>query len=315
MNPLRVGVCGTTQNTVSCVQALQNDPRFSVLWVVTPTPRPVGRKHELTPSALDTWAQNHQLPIWHVEKNLTPLKETLLQAPEIDYLLVVDFGYIVPQWLIDVPKICPINVHPSDLPRFRGSSPGQYVILFGEKHSAVAIMRLTAGLDEGPIISAIPFDVSANETQASYYEKSFALASTALPDVLWSYAATRNEQEQPAISPTPIAKRFSREDGYIPYSLIEKFLSTSEKLSTEKLADALGESLHEVLTHHSLSLVELLDRAIRAFSPWPGVWTVSPSFKDRKNVRLKILEVNPTLRTITRWQYEGEEARSGTFVV
>ncbi len=310
--PLRIGVCGTTENTVTCVEALYNDPRFEVLWVVTPTPRPIGRKQTLTPSPLDTWAQEKGLQVWHVEKNLKPLQETLLTAPAIDYLLVVDFGYIVPQWLIDIPSICPINIHPSDLPKYRGSSPGQYVILYGEHESAVTIMRLTAGLDEGPIIAALPFELTSDETQTSYYKKAFALAHEALPDTLFTYATTRLEVEQPIDSPTPIAKRFTREDGYIPYSLLEQFLSTSELLNAEKCADALGDTLHELLTHQPLSLIVLLDRALRAFTPWPGVWTLVPSYKERDNVRLKILNVDVASRTITAWQFDGESAKSGT---
>ncbi len=175
-SPLRFAVCGTTERTVQCANALAAHSGFELVWGVCPTPRIVGRKKVLSPSPLEEWLRTHNVPIHHVEKSLRPIRQELEQETPIDFLLVVDFGYLVPEWLIALPKIAPINVHPSDLPKYRGSSPGQFALLYGEKDSAVAIMRLTAGLDEGPIIQALEFSVVPQETQESYYSKAFDLA-------------------------------------------------------------------------------------------------------------------------------------------
>lgn len=305
---VRVGVCGTTAHSVQCAEALARDDRFSLRWVVAPVPRPVGRQQTLTPAPLASWAEQHNLPVFLIEKKLSEQKELLLRAEPIEYLLVVDFGFIVPQWLIDLPSICPINVHPSALPAYRGSSPGQFVLLFGESQSAVTIMRLTAGLDAGPIIAQLPLALSTTETQTSYYEKAFELASGALAESLIQYSRTRQETAQPEDSPTPIARRLTREDGFLPLESILAATTQPHLPAPHTLNSLFAQVVNKTHPTHG----ELLDRAVRALSPWPGVWTTIPEYKEQTAVRLKILDYNPLSATITRWQFAGETPQTGT---
>jgi methionyl-tRNA formyltransferase len=317
-SPLRFAVCGTTLRTVQCAEALAQDERFSLAWGVTPVPRPIGRKHILTPTPLDLWLQKKGVAVHHVEKSLKPLTETLMAESEIDFLLVVDFGYLVPEWLIQLPKIAPINVHPSDLPKYRGSSPAQFVLLYGEKESAVTIMRLTAGLDEGPIIHAPHITVDENETQESYYKKAFELAAEHLPNVLFAYAQNRQEVAQPEQSPTPIAKRFSREDGYIPYSALYKSMRELNYIFTHDEKSQLGPITQELLERQpQLNASTLIERSVRALNPWPGVWTTVPEHEGRTDVRLKLLEakIDQQKLIVTSWQFDGEQAQRGRLIL
>lgn len=316
---MKIGICGTTERTVQCAQAV-SDAGFTIHWVVTPPPRPMGRKQILTPSPVEIWAQTNTIPVVHVEKSLKTLQSTLENQPPIDFLLVVDFGYLVPQWLLDLPKIAPINVHPSALPQYRGSSPAQYALLFGETQSAVCIMRMTAGLDEGPIIRSIPFRVEPHDTAESYYRKAFALASQQLAETLQQYAVDRRESPQPKISPTPIARRLTREDGFVPYSLIQRlengsfehimknmYICTNEAEREKK--ECLGPVFAEALSSHpNLTVAQLVENAVRAFSPWPGVWTIVPNYKGRQNVRCKIKRAHMEAGrlAIDERQFEGE---------
>jgi methionyl-tRNA formyltransferase len=316
--PLRFAVCGTTERTVQCAQALAADERFVLQWGVTPIPRPIGRKQVVTPTPLETWLQEKGVPVHRVEKSLKPLTETLQAETEIDFLLVVDFGYLVPEWLIKMPKIAPINVHPSALPKYRGSSPAQFVLLYGEKDSAVAIMRLTAGLDEGPIISAPHLELNEAETQQSYYKKAFTLAAEHLPNVLFEYAQNGQETPQPENSPTPIAKRFSREDGHIPYSALYKSMRELNYRFNESETAQLGSILRELLSAQAeLTASTLIERSIRALNPWPGVWTTVPEYEGRTDVRLKLLsgKIAEGKLIVTSWQHDGEQVQNGRLTV
>jgi methionyl-tRNA formyltransferase len=304
----QVGVCGTTERTVRVAEKLRSDPRFAIKWVVTPPPSSIGRKQILTPNPIETWASEHDLPIFPVEKSLTPLRESLAAAPAVDFLLVVDFGYLVPDWLLQLPKIAPINIHPSDLPQLRGSSPGQYVLLYGETESAVDIMRMTEGFDEGPIIARLPLAVEPTETAETYYQTAFALAAEKLPQILVDYAAERTEKPQISKTTLTVAKRFSRQDGYIQYSILEA-AQNGASAAAEPL-EALSPILREVLSAQpNLSIAALIERAVRALSPWPGVWTTVPDYKGRSGVRQKILAShlnNQGKLVIDRAQHEGE---------
>jgi len=318
---LRVGFCGTGEYSVKCAEGLFTDltgkdetkSLFEVKWVVTPSPKPVGRRQTLTPSPLDQWAAAQNITAYHVEDKLSALRERLAAAPEIDFLVVVSFGYLIPSWLLELPKIAPINVHPSALPLYRGSSPGQFVILYGETESAVSIMKMNTKFDQGSVISQLPLAVSPLETQASYYDRAFELAQLKLPQVLREYAEGRLEQAQAAPPPdSPLARRLTRDDGYVSWELVEQArggVSSSPLLTKPRY---LGPVLAELVARQpDLTPADLLDRAVRALTPWPGVWTTVPEYKGKKSVRLKIHsgKINHNQYTLHLVQYEGENPR------
>ncbi len=314
-NPIwRVGLCGTTERSVACATALANDPRWQVNWAVTPVARPIGRNQQLTATPVEIWARTQKIPVFNVAKSLRPLMDDLSKQAPVDFLLVVDFGYLVPDWLLSLPRLAPINVHPSALPKYRGSSPAQFVLLYGEATSAVTVMRMTAGMDEGPIIRALPFKIDSTETAASYYQKAFVLVAAQLADILAEYAAAPTEQAQPAKSTTPIARRLSRQDGYIPYSLLVQLQkgSVAPHSLNMYIVENLGPVLAEVLTQQpGLAPAVLIERAVRALSPWPGIWTIVPNYQSRANVRQKILAVHlesSEKLVVDHYQYEGERA-------
>jgi methionyl-tRNA formyltransferase len=308
--PMTVGFCGTGEYSVLCAQALHRDPHFQVSWVITPAPKPVGRKKVVTPSPLDSWAQQQGLPVIHVETNLKDLESAILALPAIDYLLVVSFGYLIPSWLLTLPKIGAVNVHPSDLPKYRGSSPGQFVLLYGEKTSAVSVMLMNTKFDQGAIIKQLPLTLSPLENQESYYHKAFALAQENLPHILQEYALNHQSTPQPTPSVIdPLARRLSREDGFLPYSVVLAAQQGEPQLDT-KILSQFGPALQDlVAAQPELTPAQYLDRAMRAFHPWPGIWTIVPEYKGKQDVREKLLD--GSLETNGRYilhtiQFEGE---------
>lgn len=339
---ITVGICGSTGRTVQCGTALAADDSFDVRWVITPPPKPIGRKKVITPSPLESWAVEQSsgevegdvsgsgIPVLHVHKKIGDIRaeiEEMQATRPVDILLVVDFGYLIPPWLLELPRVAPVNIHPSDLPKYRGSSPAQFALLAGETESAVCIMRLIWELDAGPIIKRLPFAVPPSMTQTEYYAVAFELASSALPGVLERFVKNGQSEDQPEDSPTVVAARLSREDGFVPglqaaSSQPEGWRSESEVRDErgdgptisgavpEGIWDGISETVKSVVQKDNLSLPALLDRMVRAFSPWPGVWTTVGEYKGRRDVRLKVLEGTYDALSdeydITRWQYDGE---------
>lgn len=285
---LSVAVAGTTSRTVTCIQALLTHQDFFIPWILTPDDKPVGRKQIITPSPVAEFAEKNSIPVTKVTKSLTPLRQEIEKLPQPDLLLVVDFGYLIPSWLLELPKIGPVNIHPSALPRWRGSSPGQFVILYGEKMSAVSVIEMTKDFDEGAIIASIPFDVASSWNAEKYYAHAFSTIAAQLPSILLEYAKNPEiAKPQPKDSPTPIARKISKEDSFIPWEVLTALmLPLSEQPSRDELESNLPPIIAQACALSENTLQGICN-AVRAFSPWPQVWTTIPTSKG--TLRMKIL--------------------------
>jgi len=279
MKPYLIAIAGSTSHTVQCAEALLKSDRFLISWIVTPAPKPIGRTQTLTKNPFHQWAENHQMKVILLHKKIdldlrTQIEHELTSSGSIDFLLVVDFGYLIPNWLLLTPRIAPLNIHPSLLPKWRGSSPGQFVLLYGERSSGVTLMQMDAGLDTGPIIFQIRFEVNPNWTQTDYYHHSFELMTQKLAEQVEQFAKTGQKTAQPSLLPTPIARKLIREDGFITW----KTLTTLRVLENTLLK--------EVMECNQQSLSQIIENASRAFSSWPGLWTIIPTIKGEKRMQI-----------------------------
>jgi methionyl-tRNA formyltransferase len=301
-----LSIAGSTSHTVQCAEALLNDGRFQINWILTPPPKPIGRKQVLTKNALHRFAEERNIPVLFVEKKIdSEVESKIKNFTQPDLLLVVDFGYLIPGWLLKWPKIAPLNVHPSDLPKWRGSSPGQFVLLFGEKESAVTLMVMGAGMDTGPLVWQKKFLVQPEWTQTEYYRFSFDLISRDLAEKISAFAeGILSPTPQPTDSPTPIARRLTKDDGFITWPTLKSALMGQ---STEN-ADA-SELLRQVFNQVG-SWNTTIVNATRGLAPWPGVWTIVQTTKGGK--RMKVLEVTLADQKIEllNVQIEGQEIAS-----
>ncbi len=309
MAKLTVAIAGTTSKTLACITALYSDDRFEIAWVLTPTPKPIGRKQTITPNPVHQFATDAHIPAFLVEHKLTSdTQQMLLSAAEkqpIDILLVVDFGYFIPSWLLSLPRIAPVNIHPSALPRWRGSSPGQFVLLYGETHSAVTVMVMNEEFDGGPIITALPFTVDRTWTTQDYYSHSFSLVCNQLADILSQFAQTKTTTPQPADSPTVTAKRIAKEDAYIPWEIISAAMHGLEITDVSEVTTQLSPLLAGALRVHS-SLADLIEAAVRALQPWPAVWTNLPTKAGAKRMKILTTKVEGKKLGIETVQVEGK---------
>lgn len=296
-------IAGSTDRTRICASALFADNRFEITGVITPTPKPQGREGVVQPNPIHTFAIAHDVPLVIVETSITQgLEEQvhrMIEQP--DFLLVVDFGYIVPNWLLSWPKLAPLNVHPSALPSYRGSSPGQFVLIAGETQSAVTIMVMDELLDHGPIITSIPFAVDQDWTVADYYQHAFALVRESLAETIARFAETPDTTRQPDTSPTVTARQLRRSDGYIPCHILRELLCLPESV-TPTMSDQ--QILLEKLGLPPTS--ENIYNLWRGTHPWPGIWTTLPIKGKETRVKILSMKREGTTISVTTIQREGK---------
>jgi methionyl-tRNA formyltransferase len=292
MNTLRIALAGSTQHTVLCATALAESPNFEVSWVLTPEPKVLGRKKLRTKNPLHQFAETNHIPLFLLKDKIDSELKTKIQdfciATPIDFLLVVDFGYFVPEWLLALPKIAPINIHPSALPAWRGSSPGQFSLLYGDTESAVSVIVMNNELDAGPLVAQLPFTIDPVWTQTDYYRHSFEMVSTQLVTILTDFAANPSSATpQPPSSPTPMARRFTRDDGFVDWKVLKQVIAQPGEMVEE--TDTSSVLLKEIAQHSGWAVT--LERATRALSPWPLVWTVIPTVKGQKRMQILATQV------------------------
>ncbi len=303
--PFTVVVAGTTENTVTALSALWRDERFEIAHLITPEPKPIGRKQIITRNPVHEFAIENNIPATLVKQRLTPeLAENLLSRHDKpDFLLVVDFGYLIPHTLLNWPAVAPVNIHPSDLPRWRGSSPGQFVLLYDEKESALSIIIMNEELDQGPIITQESFTVDESWTQTEYYRYGFEIAGRLLPDTLAKLAdGLIQPTPQPTESPTPTASRLKKADAFIEWTVVSAAMRGDDQRQPPKLSSAV---LNAALSHHR-SLPILISRATRAFWPWPGLWTVIKTPKGQKRMKILASHVKNNKLVLEKVQIEGQ---------
>ena len=150
---MRVVFFGTPQFAVPTLERLLSHPKFEVLAVVTQPDKRRGRGNQLTPSPVKSVATAHQIPVWQpqrVKKDASSL--TQLQQSDADVFVVVAYGQILSQEILDMPRLGCINVHGSILPKYRGAAPIQWCLYKGESQTGITTMLMDAGMDTGAML-------------------------------------------------------------------------------------------------------------------------------------------------------------------
>lgn len=295
--PLSITIAGSTSFSTQATQALldHNSGNFKIARILTPTPKPVGRNQTIVPNPLHQLAIDQKIPHLLVDRSLKHFQQQIvdLLQPSVDVLLVVDFGYLIPQWLLDLPKLATINIHPSKLPKWRGSSPGQCVLLSGSRSSAVTIMQLDSQLDHGPILDQIDFPVADDWMASDYYHHAFHLACNRLPQVILDLAnQSLTPTPQSDESPTFLARLLKKNDGFIPFSTIQNIQENQSFNSLPSNSSLLSDLYQLFCQNRQLdqnqpsTLATYLSQATRALSPWPGLWTEIPTKKGLLSMKI-----------------------------
>ncbi|MBP7700751.1 hypothetical protein KA111_01655 [Candidatus Woesebacteria bacterium] len=311
MKKYTIAIVGSTKRTVLCAQELKKSDKFEITWLLTPIPKPVGRKKVITPNELDIFGHENEIDTYYVQKKVDEILKVELENKKVDFLLVVDFGYIIPKWLLDLPTIAPLNIHPSQLPKWRGSSPGQYSILFNDKNSAVTLMKINDKFDQGPIVHQDFFELDPNWNHQDYYSHAFKLICENLDEKI--IKSIDYSQNQPEESPTPTAKILKKEQTFVDWELLKKATGVGNKIEVEKIIPI--SPLLKTALEHNKSLALTLERASKAFYPWPNLWTIINTQKGAKRMKLLDLKVEvdasgKTKLIIEKVQIEGKNPTS-----
>ena len=183
MNSYRIVFMGTPEFAVPALKALMEGPN-QVVAVVTQPDRPKGRGRKLLPSPIKVLAEKAGIDVLQPEKARSP--EFLSQVRDLapDLLVVAAYGQILPQELLDIPRIMPINVHGSLLPEYRGAAPIQWAIIQGDTKTGITIMEMDAGMDTGPMLLQKALTIGPEETFGELYERMAGLGARLLVQAL-----------------------------------------------------------------------------------------------------------------------------------
>jgi methionyl-tRNA formyltransferase len=264
-NKLKIIFAGTPDFAIPVFRALIADADFEIAAVITQADKPIGRKQELTPPPVKIVALENNLKVLQPEK-IKDIKDALA-ALKPDFIVVIAYGQIIPQAILDIPKYGCINIHASLLPRWRGAAVIQAPILAGDKETGVTIMKMDKGLDTGPIIAQMKINLLKNETAETLHDELAKLGAMMLPETLKSFARGEMELKPQNEELVTYARELKKEDGKIDWS----------KPALE------------------------IERMVRAYTPWPSAFG-QLQIKNYKLQIVKILEVENIILTINKYK-------------
>ena len=234
MLSLRILFAGTPEFSVPPLRALLASGH-DVAGVYTQPDRPAGRGRQLAVSPVKALALEHGVPV-HQPASLRSAEEAqALEAVGADLMVVVAYGLLLPQRVLDAPRLGCVNIHASLLPRWRGAAPIQRAVLAGDAETGITIMRMEAGLDTGPMLLVRRLPIARDETGGSLHDKLSVLGAEALMAALPGIAAGT----------------------LVPQPQDEALATYARKLNK-------GEALID-WTSPALAI----ERQVRAFNPWP----------------------------------------------
>lgn len=223
---LRLGFAGTPEFAQVALRALL-DQGFQVDVVLTQPDRPAGRGMKLKASPVKALALEHQLPVLQpvslrkgeeAEQALLALK-TAANGQPLDVLIVAAYGLILPQSVLDAPRLGCLNIHGSLLPRWRGAAPIHRAIQAGDTQTGVCIMQMDAGLDTGDVLLTRELPIADTDTTQTLHDKLADLGAQALIDAL-------NAMTEQGLQPVPqtaegvtYADKISKEEGLVNWHL------------------------------------------------------------------------------------------------
>ncbi|MBN8631541.1 MAG: methionyl-tRNA formyltransferase [Rhodobacterales bacterium] len=231
---MKIIFMGTPEFSVPVLEALHR--KHEIMAVYCQPPRPAGRGKADRPSPVQARAEALRLPVQHPVSLRSDAAAAEFAALDADVAVVVAYGLILPQEVLDAPRLGCLNIHASLLPRWRGAAPIHRAIMAGDRETGVCIMQMEAGLDTGPVLLREAVEIGAEETTAGLHDRLSALGARLVVEAL----------DQLPLSAVPQAA-----EGVTYAAKIDK---------TEARVD------------WSRPAVEV-DRLIRGLSPFPGAWT------------------------------------------
>lgn len=251
-SPLKIIFMGTPEFAVPGLKALLNSQDFSVTAIVTQEDKPQGRKQEIKYPPVKQVALENNIPVFQPHRVKEIENELKKLAP--DLIVVIAYGQIIPETILDIPKYDCVNVHGSLLPKYRGAACLQAPILNGDSETGLTIMMMEAGLDTGPILRQTKITMTGYETLEELHDRLANLAAEILPPALLDFIEGKIIPQKQDNSQASYVKTIKKEDGHIDWK----------------------------------NKAQVIERQVRAFTPWPGAFSLTED-----NKMLKIVTVSP----------------------
>jgi methionyl-tRNA formyltransferase len=234
---MRAVFLGTPEFAVPSLRLLA--ARHEVVAVFTQPDRPKGRGNQLSESPVKTSARELGIPVHQPERVRRPESFELLRGFAADIMVVVGYGQIIPQAIIDLPRFGILNVHASLLPKYRGAAPIQWAIANGEKETGVTIMQIDAGMDTGDMLRKATLTIEPDETAPELSARLAPLGAEILLETIAAMEAGTASPEKQKNADATLAPILKKEDGLVQWER---------------------------------SAGEIYNR-FRGFNPWPGAYT------------------------------------------
>ena len=216
MSKLKTIFMGTPDFAVPCLEVLQ--AKTEVLAVITQPDRPKGRGHNLQASPVKQKALEYNLPVLQPEKIKTEEFTAELERLQPDLIVVVAFGQILSQRILDIPPLGCVNVHASLLPRYRGAAPIHWSIINGEKETGVTTMLMDAGLDTGDMLLKDKVTITEEMTTEELHDQLMAMGGKLLAETIDGLANGTITPEKQDDSISNYAGMLNKETGHIDWS-------------------------------------------------------------------------------------------------
>lgn len=235
---IRIVYAGTPDFSVPALSALiQSD--HEVVAVYTQPDRPAGRGREPRPSPVKLKAIEHNIPVFQPESLKTVEEQQRLSELKPDLMIVTAYGLLLPQAVLDIPRLGCINIHASLLPRWRGAAPIQRSILAGDKTTGITIMQMDQGLDTGAMLAKAECAISFDDTGSSLHDRLMALGAETLMAMLPAYIRGETQLETQDDALATYAGKLSKQEAEIDWS----------------------------------QPAEHIERSVRAYNAWPVAFT------------------------------------------
>lgn len=214
---LRIVFAGTPEFAAEHLKALLSSPH-QIVAVYSQPDRPAGRGQKLTPSPVKQLALQHNIPVYQPQSLRDPAAQTELAALKPDLMVVVAYGLILPQVVLDIPRLGCINSHASLLPRWRGAAPIQRAVEAGDAESGVTVMQMEAGLDTGPMLLKVSTAISADDTGGSLHDRLATLGPQAVLDAIAGLANGTLKGEAQDDSLATYAHKLNKDEARLEWS-------------------------------------------------------------------------------------------------
>ncbi|ALJ36111.1 methionyl-tRNA formyltransferase [Azospirillum brasilense] len=242
MTPLRLVFMGTPDFAVPSLRALA-DAGHEVVCVYSQPPRPAGRGQQVQKSPVHRFAEERGIPVRTPKSLRNAEAQAEFAELKADAAVVAAYGLILPQPILDAPRLGCLNVHGSLLPRWRGAAPIQRAILAGDAETGITIMQMDIGLDTGAMLLKDAVPITAGTTASSLHDALADMGARLIVEALDGLAAGRLTAEPQPEAGVTYAAKLTREDGRLDW--------TRDAASVE--------------------------RQVRALTPWPGCWFDAPT--------------------------------------